>query len=114
MTDGLLETIIQAEKRIQAEVAEEQARAVAWQTRELAALQTALAAARTDGEQSYRQSLEQTRAELQREGAAMEAAAAAWCERVARLNEGCLRDVLERHLTAILPGGDNDHPHGQS
>jgi hypothetical protein len=113
MTDGLLETIIQLEKRIQADAAEEQARAEAWQTRELAALQTAIAEAHTDREQRYRQLLDARKAELLREGAAMEAAASAWCERMASLDERCLHDVLERHLAAILPGGDNDHPHGQ-
>ena len=40
MTDGLLENIIQLEKKIQADVADEEVRARIWQARELAELMT--------------------------------------------------------------------------
>ena len=113
MTDGLLENIIQLEKQIQAEVADEQARAAAWQAREMSVLQEALAAAQTGEEQRHRHLLADTKTQLLREGTAMEAASAAWCRRLAELAETTLSSVLKRHLAAILPGGDHDHPHGQ-
>jgi hypothetical protein len=113
MTDELLNNIIQLEKVIQAEVAEEQARATAWQIRELSALQEALAAARKEEELHCRQLLAEKKSSLLREGAAIEEAVAAWCERLTSLEEAILQDVLKRHLVIILPGGEHDHPHGQ-
>jgi len=114
MTDGLLENIIQLEKRIQLEVAAERLRAEAWQQRELAAIDSSLARALAAEELRSRQALVEIRAALQNEGAALEASSSAWCLRLSELDEGALRDVLKRHLAAILPGGDHDHPDGQS
>lgn len=113
MTDGLLNNIIQLEKSIQAEVADEQQRATDWQARELAALEAELAAAQAGEEERGRQLLAENKAALQREGAALEEAASAWCERLSKLDETTLHAALKRHLAAILPGGDHDHPHGQ-
>lgn len=113
MTDGLLENIIQLEKQIQSEVADEQVRAAAWQAREMSAMQDALEKTRLIEEQRRRQSLAEKKAAIEREGAALEAASSAWCQRLADLDETRLRDALKWHLAAILPGGDHDHPHGQ-
>ncbi len=114
MTDGLLENIIQLEKRIQDGVTAEQARADEWQQRELIAIESSFAAALTTDEERYRQMLAEKKAELQNEGAALEATSSAWFQRLSNLDDATLRDVLKRHLAAILPRGDHDHPHGQS
>jgi hypothetical protein len=113
MTDGLLNNIIQLEKNIQAEAANEVARVSAWQTRELANLQTALATARSDEEQRCQRLMAEHKTALLREGANLEAAATAWCERLTGLDDTTLHTALKRQLAAILPGGDHDHPHGQ-
>ena len=114
MTDGLLGNIIELEKRIQNEVAIEKSRAEEWQVRELAGLQSARAEARLNEEARCREALTKKEVQLKGEGAALESAAAAWCQRLSCLNDELLRDVLKRHLAAILPGGDYDHPHGES
>ena len=114
MTDGLLENIIQLEKQIQANVAAEQTRAEQWQERELAALENSLAAARSATEERRKQALSEKKAELLREGADLEAAAKDWCQRLEKLEDTILEEVLKRHLAGVLPGGDHDHPHGQS
>ena len=44
----------------------------------------------------------------------IKAATDAWCKRLAALDDAILSRVLKRKLAAILPGGDHDHPHGQS
>lgn len=113
MTDGLLESIIQLEKRIQVEVAAEQARANEWQQRECDTQQCVFTASRKAEEERYRQELALEKTNLLREGAALEAASSAWCQRLSHLEEATLHDVLKRHLAAILPGGDHDHPYGQ-
>ncbi len=114
MTDGLLENIIQLEKRIQTEAASEQSRAGEWQERELAVLQNSFTETQAAEEERCRQILAEKKSGLLREGAALEAASTAWCQRLSSLDDATLRDVLKRHLAAILPGGDHDHPHGQS
>ncbi len=114
MTDGLLANIIQLEKRIQVEVAAEQARADEWQQRELITIESSLAAALTAEEERFRQMLAEEKAKLQSEGAALEATSSAWCQRLSSLDDATLRDVLKRHLAAILPRGEHDHPYGQS
>ena len=114
MSDGLLENIIQLEKQIQLEVAAERARAEAWQQREQAAIDRSFDSAMTAEELRSKQALVEIRAALQSEGAALEASSAAWCQRLSQLDEVTLREVLKRHLAAILPGGDHDHPDGQS
>ena len=114
MTDGLLENIIQLEKRIQSEVTAEKERANEWQQRELTVVESSFAAALTAEEERSGQILAEKKAELQIEAAALEATSSAWCQRLSELDEANLRDVLKRHLATILPGGDNDHPHGQS
>jgi urease accessory protein UreE len=114
MTDGLLENIIQLEKQIQANVAAEQARAGEWQERELAALESSLTEARIATEAQREQALAKRKAQLLREGDELEATAADWCGRLANLDDSTLEAVLKRHLAAVLPGGDHDHPHGQS
>lgn len=113
MTDGLLENIIQLEKQIQDNVAAEQVRAEQWQERELAALETSLLAARSATEERRKQILTEKKAELLREGAGLEAAAKGWCQRLEKLDDTTLEDVLKQHLAGVLPGGDHDHPHGQ-
>lgn len=113
MTDGLLENIILLEKKIQAEVSAEQARACVWQERELAILQSALAAERDHVEVRRKQRLEEKKAELMQQGESMRQAAESWCQRLQTLDDAILCDVLKQHLAAILPGGDDDHPHGE-
>lgn len=114
MTDGLLQSIIQLEKNIQAEAAAEHARAEEWQQRELAAMESTFAAAMTAEKERGRQMLAAKKAELKKKGAALESASSAWCQRLSDLDDATLQDALKQHLTAILPGGDHDHPHGQS
>jgi hypothetical protein len=114
MTDGLLESIIQLEKRIQAEVAEEQARAEEWQQRELAAIADTFTLAQTAELERSRQMLVEKKAEIQNKGAALESASSAWSRRLTTLDDATLHKALKRYLGAILPGGDHDHPHGQS
>jgi len=114
MTDRLLENIIQLEKRIQSEVTAEQARASEWQQREVAAIELSLGAALAAEEERCQQMLAENERKLQCESAALEATSSAWCQRLSKLDDATLRDVLKRHLAAILPGGDHDHPHGQS
>jgi len=113
MTDGLLKNIIQLEKSIQTEVAAEQTRADEWQKRELAALQSSFTEAQATERERCRQRLTEKKTGLLREGAALEADSAAWCQSLSSLDNATLRDLLKRHLAAILPGGDHDHPHGQ-
>jgi hypothetical protein len=114
MTDGLLENIIHLEKRIQVEVAAEQTRAEEWQQRELMTIESAFAAALKAEETRGRQMLAEKKAELQKIGAALEATSSARCKRLLNLDDETLHEALKRHLAAILPGGDHDHPHGQS
>lgn len=114
MTDGLLDNIIELEKRIQAEVTAEQARAEEWQARELTTLLSDCAEARITEEARCRGLLAEQEKRLKGEGIALEVAASAWCQRLLALNDEVLHAVLKRHLAAILPGGDYDHPHGQS
>jgi hypothetical protein len=114
MTDGLLKDIIKLEKRIQIEVVIERARADEWQQRELVAIESSFAVDLDAEEECCRQTLAEKKAELQSEGAALEATSSAWCQRLSMLDDATLCDVLKRHLAAILPGGDHDHPHGQS
>jgi hypothetical protein len=113
MTDGLLENIIQLEERIQTEVTAEQVRADEWQKRELAARQSSFTEAQATEKERCRKILTEKKAELLREGAALEADSSAWCQRLSSLDNTTLRDLLKRHLATILPGGDHDHPHGQ-
>jgi hypothetical protein len=113
MTDGLLENIIQLEKQIQASVSAEQIRAEQWQERELAALESSLVAERSATEERRKQALTEKQAELLREGSDLKAAAEAWCQRLDKLEDSTLEEVLRRHLAGVLPGGDHDHPHGQ-
>jgi len=114
MTDGLLENIIQLEKRIQLEVATEQARADEWQQREMDAVENTFAAARDREDKRYQQRLAEKKTELQNDSATLEASSSAWCQRLSKLDDVTLCDVLKQHLAVILPGGDHDHPHGQS
>jgi hypothetical protein len=114
MTDGLLENIIQLEKRIQSEVTAERERANEWQKRELTVVESSYAAALTAEKERSRQKLAEKKVELQSEAAALDATSTAWCQRLSNLDDANLRDVLKRHLAAILPGGDHDHPYGES
>ena len=114
MTDGLLENIIELEKHIQTEVAAEQTRAEEWRVRELASLEDACAETRMIEEARCRKFLAEQDKQLKGEGTALEVATSAWCQRLLNLDDEILRDVLRRHLAAVLPGGDYDHPHGQS
>ena len=113
MTDGLLENIIQLEKQIQANVAAEQVRAEQWQKQELAALEMCLLEEQSATEERRKQLLKEKKADLLREGADLEASAKDWCQRLAKLDDTALEEVLQRHLAGVLPGGENDHPHGQ-
>jgi len=114
MTDGLLENIIHLEKQIQANVAKEQVRAGQWQERELAILESSLVEVRTAIEEQHKQALIKRKAQLHREAAGLEAVATDWCKRLEKLDHSTLEEVLKRHLAGVLPGGDHDHPHGQS
>jgi hypothetical protein len=114
MTDGLLDNIIELEKRIQAEVTAEKALAEEWQVRELSALQSEGADTRAIEEARCRGLLAKQEEQLKGEGTALVEAASVWCQRLLALNDEVLLDILKRHLAEILPGGDYDHPHGQS
>jgi hypothetical protein len=114
MTDGLLEEIIQLEKQIQAEVSGEQVRANEWQQRELATLERSFTEEQAAEKKRCQVMLTEKEAALRREGATLEAASSAWCERLSNIDNAILRNILKRHLAVILPGGDHDHPHGQS
>jgi len=114
MTDGLLENIIQLEKQIQAEVAQEQVRAKTWQERELALLEDRLNEARANEDERRQQAFAEQKSALEREIKKMERDSADWCHRLSRLDEATLYRVLKQQLAVILPGGDHDHPHGQS
>jgi len=114
MTDGLLQSIIQLEKHIQAEAAAEHARAEEWQQRELAAMESSFAATLTAEKERGRQMLAAKKSELKSKSAALVSASSAWCQRLLDLDDATLQDALKQHLAAILPGGDHDHPHGQS
>lgn len=114
MTDELLENIIQLEKQIQTEVAAERAHAEEWQRRELAQMEKDFSDALKSETELSRQKLVEKKAVLQSEGAALEEMSSAWCRRLLELDEATLRNVLKRRLSVILPGGDHDHPHGQS
>ena len=114
MTDGLLENIIQLEKQIQANVAKEQVRAGQWQERELATLESSLVETRTAIEEQCKQALIKKKEQLLCEGADLEAAAKDWCKRLEKLGDSTLKEVLKQHLAGVLPGGDHDHPYGQS
>lgn len=114
MTDGLLENIIHLEKQIQANVVEEQVRAAQWQERELTNLENSLVEARAATEDQRKQALIKKKAELLHEGEDLETAAKDWCQRLENLDASTLEEVLKRHLAEVLPGGDHDHPHGQS
>ncbi|MEJ2471421.1 MAG: hypothetical protein P8Y91_08225 [Desulfuromonadales bacterium] len=113
MKDGFLDTIIQLEKQIQAEVATEKKRAEAWRERELAALETGVQAASTEIEERHRQILADKKAAYQEESAALKAATSRWCHNLEELDDTRLREVLQEHLKTILPGGEDDHPHGK-
>ena len=114
MTDGLLENIIQLEKQIQAEVAEEQERAKAWQQRELVQLDQKLETERANEEERCHQTLTEQKSAVHQDVEQIKAATDTWCKRLAALDDATLNRVLEHKLAAILPGGDHDHPHGQS
>jgi hypothetical protein len=114
MTDGLLDNIIELEKRIQAEVTAEQTRAEEWQARELNTLESDYSEAKIVEEARCRGLLAEQEKQFKDEGTALELAAFTWCQRLLALNDEVLHDVLKRHLAAILPGGDYDHPYGQS
>jgi hypothetical protein len=114
MTDGLLDNIIELEKRIQAEVTAEQTRVEQWRVRELARLEEERAETRKIEEAHSRELLAEQEKQLKAEGTALEVAASTWCQRLLALNDETLCNVLNRHLSSILPGGDYDHPHGQS
>lgn len=114
MKDGLLDDIIHLEKQIQAEVAAEETRAAAWRDRELAALDAAATRLKATEEQRLDRALSAARDKLRREADALESSAADACRRLESLDDDVLRRVLHRHLPSLLPGGDHDHPHGES
>lgn len=114
MTDGLLGNIIQLEKRIQATVAAEEERAQSWCRRELAALQKVLSASREAETARLQMRLSEEKTELMREAELSKKASSDWCQRLQTLGDSALQELLRSHLAAILPGGDHDHPHGQS
>lgn len=112
MTDGLLENIIQLEKQLQAEVADEQVRAQQWQSRELEHLDKSFVAARNLEENRLKTALKAREEEIQHEVEALEAQTEAWSRHLLSLDDATLMEVLKRQLAEILPGGDHDHPHG--
>ena len=114
MKDGLLDEIIHLEKRIQAEVAAEETRAAAWRDREIAALGAKTARKRAAEEARLERAMTKVRDKLRREAAALESTAAESCRRLESLDDEALRQVLRKHLPSLLPGGDHDHPHGES
>ena len=113
MTDGLLENIITLEKEIQADVAEEEARARTWQERELVKLDHLLNKAEARENERRQQEIAKQEAIMQHDAAEIKTAAKAWCKRLKELDDAALSEVLKEKLATILPRGDHDHPHGQ-
>ena len=93
MSDGLLENIINLEKKIQFEVAAEQARAQKWQERELVSLKNALAESRESELARLNMRLNKEKVALQLESKELEAAASEWCRRLSSLEDTVLRSV---------------------
>jgi len=113
MSDGLLESIIQLEARLQQQLTQERQRCAQWQEREQAMLQQQQEQQQRALEDNYQKSLTGHKAELLREGEELEQEAKEWCRRLSGLDDQVLKQVLMRRLSAILPGGEHDHPHGE-
>lgn len=113
MTDRLLATVIELEKTLQEEVRAEEVRAAAWRERELAQLQTDLAAARLEVVRWQEEQAAAAHCAADRAAAELQAAATGRCARLAALPEYFLEKLLKQQLAALLPGVGDDHPHGQ-
>ena len=113
MSDGLLESIIQLEKSIQAEIAREQVRAEEWQARELTDLDAMLHSAGEEAVERRKRLLADRTRELEQESAKIQSDTEAWCKALEALDEALLRTTLRPYLAVILPEGDHDHPHGE-
>jgi dsDNA-specific endonuclease/ATPase MutS2 len=114
MSDRLLANIIELEKTLQEELAQEEAHANAWREREYAALEQELITTRQQLQQREAEQLAAARREAEVAAEHQRLATVAWCERLAELPDSFLREVLHRHLPSILPEAGDDHPHGQS
>jgi hypothetical protein len=113
MGERLLNSIIELEKALQAEVAREEARAAAWREREFAALELTLATARRQLQELEVDRLASARRDAETCAEGLRQDTAAWCERLAALPDSLLREVLLRHLPDLLPETSDDHPHVQ-
>jgi hypothetical protein len=113
MGDRLLSGIIELEKTLREEERREAARAAAWRERELAALAAELTAARLALAQRDEDAVAVAREAAEAEGAALLAAGAERCTRLAALPEAFLESLLRRQLGRLLPEADDDHPDGQ-
>jgi hypothetical protein len=113
MSDRLLASVIELEKALQEEVAQEEARAAAWQERELAALAAGMELSRQALDGWHAGQTAEIRRRAEAEAETLRAAGAARCARLATLSDGFLVEVLRRPLTLLLPETGDDHSHGQ-
>lgn len=113
MGDRLLASVIELEKLLQEEVRQEEARVAAWREREEAALAAGLETARRELAVWRDAQAAAGRRDAESAGAALRAAAAERCARLAALPEDFLERVLQPQLSSLLPEVGDDHPHGQ-
>lgn len=114
MSDRLLTSILELEKRLQGEVARETARAGAWRERELAALAGSAATAQQQLERWGDEQASAARRTAEAEGEQLKAAAAARGARLAAVSESFLEELLRERLAMLLPEDGHDHPDGKS
>ena len=114
MTDGLLEDIIRWEKQIKQQLATEEQRARSWLEQEQSVLAEDLAAARSTADAGDPEALAKARQDVRREAEALVRAAEKWCNRLRRLDDEALAELLQEHLALIMPETADDHPHGKS
>lgn len=113
MTDRLLATVIELEKTLQEEVRAEEARAAAWQERELAQLATARETVRLELARWRDEQAAAVHRTAEAEAVALRQAAAARCARLTALPDRFLAKLLKQQLDSLLPEVGDDHPHGQ-
>ena len=114
MTDGLLEDIIQWEKRIQQQLAAEEQRVKAWSCQEMSVLEEGLSTVRKQAERDDRDVLDKAEQDARKEGDAQIKKTEVWCEHLQALDDQVLRKILQRHLEMIMPEVADDHSHGKS
>ncbi|PLX73975.1 MAG: hypothetical protein C0614_12300 [Desulfuromonas sp.] len=113
MSDGLLQEIIGLEKELQAELADEERRSLAWRDRELLILEEELEVARSRCCANDQQMIDRVRATAEAEAKSTVEAAKAWCQKVVCLEEDRLLAALRSHLVVVFPETNDDRSHGK-